>query len=241
MMRWFILSLVFVAACGDMIENNPERIEKLRAIGVAADQAVYTFSTPDASVAATLSFFVATNLKEDIEVSNTSLENVTQLTLGEPTVSFEDYEQLRLYRIDVSTTMPLQEELSFGFDGNSQAYYALLVRQGGEEERIRGRLKIYPPTVAEGLNWTLPSISISNPQQDASTTAGTVNLKAELTPGAEENYRISWFVAEGEIEQNRKIETEWQGVGAGRKTVIVTARGLNTLSFAYDVIEFDAN
>ena len=176
--------------------------------------------------------------KEDIEVSEITLENEVQMTLSTPSVSFVDYTDFRFYTITATSTIPLQSDLEFtSFDNTSTASYALLVRQGNEEERIKGRVKIYQP----GESIVKPSISIESPNAADSLNSGTIALTAALTTENDENYRIGWFVTAGKIEKRRGLETEWEEVSSGTRTIIVTVRGLDSGNFHHDIREFTVN
>ena len=121
-------------------------------------------------------------------------------------------------------------------DGSSAIAYAMRFTQGGEEERVRGKIKLYPAD-SPSLSLTKPSVSITSPVANSETAGGTVQLKASLTKSMEESYRISWFVADGEIPKRRAAETDWENMGGGNKTIIVTIRGLQSWNFAIDKLD----
>ncbi|SMF83010.1 hypothetical protein [Pseudobacteriovorax antillogorgiicola] len=229
-----LLSLAVFASCSE-VENTPEKVDKLRAIGVATDSPYY-----EPGMTVTLTFILATPVLEDISVAEVTLEDELQLALSNISLPTpDDKSELRLYTVTADATLPLAGDLDFAtFDGTANIAYALIFSQGAEEERVRGSIKIYPaggsPTNVSGL----PSIEITSPSENSTIGGGTVDLVASLDEkGSDENFRISWFVADGVIEKNRSIETEWEEMSAGTKTIIATARGLTSGTFAYDVIE----
>ena len=232
-MKYFFISVLILALSCDDAENTPELIDKLRAIGVEADQGSYTYSTAEAAVTATLTFYLASNDTSDLVVQELSLDDEEQLSLSEPVVTFDDKTDFRIYFITVTAQIPTEDLLEFDDNGEAVIAYALGVSQGSEEERIKGRVKVYQP----GVSVAKPSIAITSPLDGGEAGGGLVNLTAELSAEYDENYRISWFVSSGVILKRRAIETEWEDMASGTRTILVTARGLSSGNFTYNIIE----
>ena len=235
-----LFSLLASLSCND-IDNHPERIEKLRAIGVETEQPAYSFSTADTVNSVSLTFYLLSNQKTDVTSESVSLEiNKTltspQVTLENITTAYEDYNQLRLIRITATATIPTEDQLVFSkTDNTASISYALIINQGAEQEKVRGNVKIYRPDAIASI--AKPTVSITSPLANTAIPAGTINLKAETTNTNDESLRISWFVGDGEIEKRRATEAEWINMTGGVKTMVVTARGLKSWNFAYSVIE----
>ncbi len=232
---FFFISLLLALGCNN-IEDNPERIEKLRAIGVDTDQANYSFSESGQSPkTATLTFLLLT--KDPATVVATPVNDLPYATLSEITQTEVSYSEMRLIQISAKITLPTRETaLSLDDDGTGLLLYALKVNQGNEEEYIRSRLRVYP-TGDDRLNLSKPSITLAGLQAKAPLASGTIPLQAEITKTQSEPYRVSWFVAEGEIEKRRAEETDWTNVSSGTKTIVATIRGLDSLRIGYTIID----
>jgi hypothetical protein len=232
----FILSLMSVA-CNSM-EDSPEKIDKLRALGVDTDQVGYSPSTADNQVTANLTFYLASVAETELNWQYLTLENENQITLSEPQITSEDHPRLQLYRVTTTASIPTLEELDFSeVDNTARIYYALGFTQGAEEERVRGQLKIYRADDPRLTSLTEPSISITSPTPNSESPVGTIPLQAELTNQTPElDYRVNWFVTEGKIAEPNSTESEWEQMSAGDHTIIVTVRGLDTVTYDLDLI-----
>jgi len=228
------ISLIYPAC--SQLDNTPEKVDQLRAIGLATDSAAYTYSTEETPVIAGLTFYLASDRKTDLDYTQIQVEG-EQLQLVDLQVDFEDYSRLRIFQVRATARLPLASELRFSDnDDTTSVAYALLFRQDGQEERFRGRIKIYRPDSPK-LQQVKPNISIVSPSNGSRVPAAPLTLKAELSNTSDEPYRISWLVAEGVIEKHRAIETKWKEFGASPQTIIVTMRGLDSWNFDFDVIE----
>ena len=239
MMRCFLLAFfVSCLACQDM-DNFPERVDKLRAIGVRLDKGSYVPSTSDSAQTITLTFILSSPDKNAaMTPSPVSLEGGVFLDIPSVTeVASEDFEQLRVSSFQAVAAIPPAENLFFDEEGVALVSYGYQFSQGGEVEIVRGRVKIYKvdPELSP------PKISISSPSAADSTAAAAAVLKAEVSNTTEEPYRIGWFVAEGEVPQRRALEADWEKVTPGVKTVIVTVRGLRNFGFDYQALDVTLN
>lgn len=230
-----LLGLWLAMSCSG-IDENPERIDKLRAIGVDTDQASYSFAEegqPETS--ATLSFLLLT--KDPAPVTVALVDDGAYAPLADIAQTEEIFAEMRLVRVTAKLVIPSQAQtVLFDEDGSGLVPFALRIVQGSEEELIRSRLRIYQaddPRLALGK----PTITLSTLQSKAPLPAGTIPLIADVTKTQDEAYRLSWFVAEGEIDQRRAEDAEWKDVTPGVKTVLVTIRGLDSLQFAYAVVD----
>ena len=134
-----IITLTFgllLLACNDQ-DNTPERIDKLRAIGLQPDLAAYTYSTADTTQAANLTFYLLTNNKTDgIGIESAAVENEkSQLTLSHVSTAEEDLAELRLYTITFSTNLPTAEQVTVDQDGSAAVAYGMRFIQGLEDEK----------------------------------------------------------------------------------------------------------
>ncbi len=230
-----LLTLLFNLSC-NAIGDHPERIDKLRAIGVDTDQANYSFSeSGQTAKTATLSFLLLT--KDAAPVVSSLVADSGYAALSELTQTEESFAEMRLIRINAKITIPTEAEaLLFDDDGSALLPYALRIVQGDEEELIRSRLRVLKEGDAK-LSFSKPSVNLDELKAKAPLASGTINLLANITKTQDEPYRVSWFVADGEIEKRRAEDAEWTKVGAGTKTLVVTVRGLDSLRFSYAVVD----
>lgn len=236
-MKFVLLMHTLTLMACTQIENVPEKVDKLRAFGVSTDQTVYTPSS-DGSDSGTLTFYIATPSDTPIEVFPIDLET-EQMELYDVTINDPDeYSELNIFTITASFYLPAASEIPSFPLGYVALEYAMGIQQGDEDvERVRGKIKVYPaetaPTV-EGVQ-----INILSPEEGGQIRPGKTELQADITNTFDESYRVSWLVADGEIEQYRAIETTWEGYTTQTKTVIATVRGLETWNFAYTVLDVD--
>ncbi|NRA63183.1 MAG: hypothetical protein HRU19_01800 [Pseudobacteriovorax sp.] len=246
----FLLFFGLALSSCDDIESTPELVDKLRAVGVAQDSLTYV-SPEDgaAAVTATLTFVLVTpNGAGPIESGAAEKTDTTfrELTFAADQPAAEVYADFTLHRFVATTTIPSQSELEFSpLDGTAYFDVGWRFSIGSDVELFQSRIKVYQsgeridPTISGEENQPL-GISILNPTENLSVPAGTVTLSAELSNDVEDNYRISWLVGVGSIERIRTIETDWEGVAAGNRTVMVVVRGLRSNAFNYQVIDFVA-
>ncbi|MFW7381517.1 MAG: hypothetical protein ACOH5I_22100 [Oligoflexus sp.] len=238
-MKQFLLAISFLCFACNPMDNTPELVEGLRAFGVGTSEAAYTYST-DASVETIeLTFYLASNLEGELEVEDLSLEP-DQLQLSDMVIPTpEEYSRLRVFKVQFTSEMPRLEDLQFPeANDTASVSYAMKFNQGGEEELVRGRIKVYRPEKSNELRGLgSPVVDIVAPLDASQLVGEELTLKAEVSNPRDEATRLSWLVAEGKIERPRAAETEWKDVGPGSQTIIVTVRGLDSWNFHYDVVD----
>lgn len=230
-----LFSLWLLLSCSG-IDDNPERIDKLRAIGVDTDQAGYSFfeeGQPEKSAVLTFLFLT----KDPSPLTISLVEDKLYAPLLDFAQTEEVFAEMRLVRVTARLLIPSQAQtFVFDEDGSGLVPFALRVVQGDEEELVRSRLRIYKSGDPR-LALEKPKVALSTLQSKAPLAAGTISLIADVTKTQDEAYRLGWFVAQGEIEKRRAEETDWKEVAPGLKTVVVTIRGLDSLRFAYAVLD----
>lgn len=234
MKRVCLVFAIFLLSCNP-IENTPELVDRLRAFGVSTQKAAY--STDAAETDIELTFYLVSNRQTDLLVEELEVE-VGQLIVQDWEIKEpDDFSRLRIFEVIVSAKLPKLEELQFSeADDTASVPYAMLFSQDGEQERVRGRIKIYRPSDPR-LGQEKPVIKIVNPQNAEQLSGSSVMLKAKLEDISDQSYRISWLVSDGKIAKPRAIETEWEEFSANSQTIIVTFRGLDSWNFAYDVVD----
>lgn len=236
-MKRLLTSILLVLSSCNNIESYPERIDKLRAIGVDTPEASYNYTTDPI----TLTFLLLSPSNSTLTASIDDPDESSVMSLGTPNVqSPEAVGNLFLYRVEVSATFPSEELMENNGDFGTKAYYGVRFTQDNEIERVKGSINAFNSGI-EAL-FSEPSISISEPTADGSASLGSkVDLKAETTTGSNENYRLSWFVSSGKVEKYRADETEWEPEATGSQAIIATVRGLSSGSFSYTTTTFTVN
>ncbi len=230
-------TILFLCSCSNL-EDLPERVDRLRAIGVAADQPVYKASSEDSQQSGTLTFYLASPSDIPLEVEALELES-EQLELKNVAVNdIKKYAEMNILSVSAAFDIPQESSLVFFPLGYSSLEYAIRFSQESDEERLRGKVKIYPVNNTPDIEQSV-QIQITYPNKDDGIDPGKTDLKAELSNTTDEHYRISWLVADGKIEKIRSIETEWEEYSGDRKTIIATVRGLESLNFHYHAIDIN--
>lgn len=236
-----IIAALSLGSCDDF-PNKPELLNKFRMMGVGFDDPSYTYSTDTETVTATLSFYIASPKDNEISAENLDIESPqVDLTFGESEL-IEEKATLNIYKIDATATLPTLNLLIFNPEEKNTAtvFYAAILKQGDEEERVLGKIKIYTPDVAAGSTVLVPTIDITSHSENDTISPGEITLKSELSDLIDEPYRTSWLVNSGVVAEFRRRETQWSEIGKGEKTVITTVRGLDTFNFNYKAIDLVA-
>ena len=227
----FALSLFFMSC--SQIDNFPERWINYepwvsRAIRLISRRVPQLQPLPLISTWRLLAMRVScesfgSEIADQVELTNVGF------TTDETLSNLQEFNIL-IYR--TTLTIPPASELDFStFDGLVRLNHGLGNGSGGESEKIAGRILVFPTGVAPETSAI--DIEILTPTAGQSVPGGTVELTAQLLNEGEENYRVGWMVKDGEIPQRRSIETDWEGMTSGNKTVIVTVRGLTTGAVCY--------
>lgn len=250
--RVFVCLIVFLTGCND-IESRPELVSKLRTIGVQVDRLNYIPSSETQPQTGRATFFFAAPLGgEQLNITPSEKRDTVfvPLTFADPEPA-QVYADFRILAVSAEFIIPTGDLL--GFQGDFDFSYFDIgqsFRLGNDEEQVQYRVKVYRdltvvpeeivgPEPEDVNNWT--QIAITAPAVGAAVPAGTVELAAKLSSEqVADRYRISWLVGAGEIGRNRNISTEWEEVPAGKRSVIVSVRGLDSGLLQYDVKEFTA-
>ncbi len=241
-----ILMLLNIACDGE--EDRFERIAKLRGLGLQTSPVIAAPSTDTSPSQVEFTFYAAAPLGETVTATpyqdlQGSLRKVSvaNFTVGE--VSYEDHASLRIVKVKATGVVPPASTFYFDPDnGFATARFAIsLVGQSNSQVMV-GNLVIYPfGSSALTTKNNLPTINITNPIKDGTINGTEQEIKAELTEVNDETYRVGWFVSGGRLTARNKVSTTWTPTGAGKYTVIVTARGTKTSAFGIDVVDVTAN
>ncbi|MEY4630798.1 MAG: hypothetical protein RIQ81_918 [Pseudomonadota bacterium] len=242
----FLICSVFLSSCGDDEDNRPERISKLRAIGVASSPLVGSAPAPGATTQVELTAYAA--LPKGQTVTATSFIDddaryatpvVVQVNNNSQTV--ESKAALDIYSVKATATIgPLTElqQAQLAISGGKLLFrYGIRLEAGDESEDIVGNILVYPPG-AEALTYQPIDVTINEPTINATLGTGPDQpLVGDVIKAQQENVKVSWFVSSGKVKNRRARDTKWEPVVAGPQTVILTARGLASGSFVMKVAD----
>lgn len=244
-MSKFILSLVglvlvssSLTGCGGD-EERYEDIKKLRAFGASTLPVISEPSTEAAPRMLTITVFAAVPLGETVTAEPYDDERSPTLSLPVTITgggTYTDYSTFRVFSVQATQAVPA----AFIFDTPrgkqpfARLRYGIRLVSGSESENVVGNSLIYPAGSAE-LARVAPTVAITKPA--LVDVSGTEDLEGAVTDSAEENMRIGWFASDGEIKNRRAKITEWATPSAGPATLILTARGMKTGAFAFQVMD----
>ncbi len=236
----FVGLCTFVVGCGES-QERPEVIDKLRAIGVAAQPSVVVPSTATTPQVVKLTLHallpsgqqvdsVQPYIDEDARFSSLA----TDLVVDANTLSYEDVGQLRYFKVDATFTAPTAEILQAAGGEMVRLRYGLDVVAGAESERVVGDVLMVPPD-SVALSWQPVTVKITTPETAGAMLTDGATLSMTTTNSDGDSVKSGWYVSSGEIKNRRARNTSWEKPKAGDGVVIATARGSKSRSFAIDV------
>ncbi len=239
--------------CGNEDANRYERVNKLRAIGVATNPVVLAAPAPGATGSVELTVFAALPKGGTVNaapfVDEVSPYGIPlQISLDPATAATQSFAALDVYSVKATATVgpltPQQEAILQGEReqglGKLTMRYAVKLDSGDESETIVGNILVYPAAAPETSFQPL-TVTIAEPLANATISTGPKqSLSGSIAKPQEENIKIGWFVSSGKVNNRRARETKWEPVDAGSQTVIMTARGLRSGSFAMKAVDVTA-
>ena len=237
--RYLWMCLLFISC--DNFEDFPERIDKLRAIGVRSEPPAQSPSASDNIKTTTLTFYVISSNETTVrfELIEDSLILGSPFTIpltlvGNPVE--ESYSAFKVTTQTATAVIPTDEVINFReAESFLSLRYGIRALSGDEVENIVGNIVIYPEGT-EALDWQNPTLLIDSPTlESALGDGGETTLKASFSARSDEEYKISWFVSSGEIVNRRALETKWKEYDRENQSIVVTARGKRTGSFGITI------
>jgi hypothetical protein len=236
----FITTALLVAAtisltsCGRDRER-PEKIDKLRAIGVISEPAVVA-----PGQAFTLTFYAALPPGQTATVTPQKDENARyslplEIAMIAGSETYEPRAAFQLFSVRATTMAPPLTALSTIPAKVWRIRYRLRMNAGDQEEVIVGDVLAARPDAPE-LAWQPPTLEIIKPQPGGKV-GDDIDLEAKLSKTIDEPTKIGWFVSSGEVKNRRASSTKWEDIDSGPQTLIVTARGSKSRAFAFKVVD----
>lgn len=230
-----VLSLLN-GSCSDE-ENRPELVDKLKAIGVKANPAISTGSSPSESKKVRLTVYVlllkeqtissVTAFKDDSSKFSIPLDpSLGELTILTETASYSDFGPLKLYSIEAEALVPQAALIPFkAYNGVAKIRYGIqIIDSLGEREDIVGDFLLLEEG-DENLAWndSTPSIAFVKPEKDSGFSPGTdLDIQVKITKPRDEVIKVGWFVSSGKVKNFRDNTTVWEEPGSGEQALFVT-------------------
>lgn len=228
---WFVPAAFIFATCSSD-EERKEQIGKLRALGVEQSPVVATPGQP-----VTLTFHLASPQAMTLSAASyrdtaARYGSVTDVTLIDQTPVSQDLGALTHYTLRAQFNAPndAATTATIARAGQARVRYGLrVVDVSGDEETIVGDTLVYAADAPQ-QSWSSPTISIDQPI-DATIPSATA-LSATIQSAQGESNLVSWFVSSGKVKNPNARSSEWQEIGLGEQTLILTVRGRKSGSFA---------
>lgn len=244
-------AVIAAASCGGGDDVRQEVVLKLRALGVATNPVVATWSDSGAAPnEMELTVYAA------IPLAQTSVTIVpykdprqhapltyaeSEIVIDQSTLKITPVGALNLIEVKAKVTVPTlalataAHAISPGNSGG-QVNYGFKIDAGSEQELVTGTFMAYAAGAPE-LALTAPTVAIVEPVADAKLAKEVKgDLKATVVNASNEGIKLGWFTSGGEIQNRRAKETIWTRPPAGPQTVILTIRGKASRGFSMQVI-----
>jgi hypothetical protein len=238
---WTTVFIIGLSACGGE-DDRQEVLNKLRAIGAAANPLVSKPSLPNATpgtveltVYATLPLGEVATIEPFMdEPSTTAITLIPeQIAVQTDSIEYQAYPHFQMMTFKALLTVPSATQFP---TGAGQVRYGISIKSGSEEEKVIGAFLVFPEDSPE-LNWTHPNIdSVTPTDGDQVAKDSEVEISAATSTNVDEELKIGWFVSNGEIRSRRAKKTKWETPAAGEQTLIFTARGRKSRGFAIKVM-----
>jgi len=250
----FASTIVTLASgCGGEDADRYERVTKLRAIGVATNPVVLAAPASGMTSSVELTVFAAMPKGGTVNAAPfldeaSSYGIPVQVSLDPSTAATQSFAALDVYSVKANATVgpltPQQEAILRGAReqglGKLTLRYAVKLDSGEESETIVGNILVYPEESPETSFQPL-SVTIAEPIANGTVGIGPKqSLSGSITKPQDENIKVSWFVSSGKVTNRRARETKWEPMDAGTQTVIMTARGMKSGSFAMQAVDVTA-
>jgi hypothetical protein len=236
------ISLFTVGCQGD--NERQEKISKLRALGVTVTPFVTELADEGGTKIINMEVLAVAPKGETITVESfTDVESKYALpvsTVIKPgSEVYTEKAKFNLFQVTATTQLPSKAKVTINPKiGFLPVRFALMLQSDSkEQEKIVGDIVTFAPG-REELNWleTPPLVTITS-LSEGDTISSEVELKAEIVDPNGEEFRIGWYTSSGTIINRKAISTKWKEIESGAQTIIVTARGTKTSSFAWQAID----
>lgn len=244
-----LVALIPIAqGCNDDESMRAERVEKLRAIGVSSSPLVLPAPGPGATGSIELTAFAALPKGESVSASSfldeaSTYTPVIPVTVDPASATTTSYAALDVYSVKANVTVgPLtaEQEATLALTGKLTFRYGIHLESGTESEDIVGNVLVYPAGSPEVAFQPL-SVNVAEPLANAIIGTGPdQKLTGTIARPQEESVKVSWFVSSGKVTNRRARDTSWEPGKTGAQTVIMTARGLKSGSFAMKAVDVTA-
>ncbi len=243
---FYTIFSTLIGSCNEDDSMRVERIDKLRAIGLASNPVVLSAPVPGSSGTVELTAFAA--LPAGSTVTATSfLDDASAyappvtVVMDSTSESTQQLGALDLYSVKGTVTVgpltPEQQAILAAPSGKLTLRYGIRLEAGEESEDIVGNILVYPAGSEESAYQTV-SVSVAEPVANATIGSGPDQvLSGSITKPQPENIKVSWFVSSGKVTNRRAKETKWEPQSSGTQTVIMTARGMKSGSFALQAVD----
>lgn len=234
-----------LTACGDEETDRFERVAKLRAIGVSTNPVVLAAPASGTTESVELTAFAALPKGGVVGASSfldeaSAYSSPLPVSVDSSTATTEGFAALDLYSVKATATVgPLtpQQEAILLATGKLIFRYGIKLDSGDESETIVGNILVYPAGSPE-VSFQALSANVAEPLANATIGTGPDQvLSGTATKPQEEAIKFGWFVSSGKVKNRRARETKWEPVDSGSQTVIMTARGMKSGSFALKAVD----
>lgn len=239
-----IYSYLFLAILGlwacDEEDDRFERVQKLRGLGVQTSPFI-TAPPTDSPINIDIILYGMLPLGTQVDsVSEFDDENSFYslqgpITIDQGSQAYTDYSNLRIFSVNASMTLPVvPDTLLDAFNDVVRIRYGITLTSGSESENIIGDVTVVP-LGDEALGWQAPTFNVLKPEENASLSAGEIELEAEISKGTDEEVKVVWFVTSGKVENPRDKKTTWKEMEPGQHTVIFAIYPRKTRAFDFVV------
>ncbi|MCB9228902.1 MAG: hypothetical protein H6618_04755 [Deltaproteobacteria bacterium] len=229
-----ILLLVLSLSC-NRDDDPPERVNKLRGVGIRAD-------SPVVSGAAVVGLEIVALLpsERNISLSEAYLDEETPealrltMTLNEDG-NLSSYGALSLYRQTGTVSVPAPTAaISEAMNGVVRFRYGVRLRaDDGKEEVMLGDV-LSVAADSEALGWTAHQLTLDSPDEGNGRQA-PLALKASLTKSVDEPVKLFWYVSSGTIKSPVAPETEWRDAAPGEQTLLLAIYPKKSRFFQWEI------
>lgn len=240
-LKGLTLALVLLQ-CGSC-RNDMDRaevIDRVRGLGASLSEGVITPSTD------TVNFITATiyvALPKGRQLTLSAFKDTKQglyhnldsnrIVIDEASLNYDEYSSLQIASFNVRLEVPKKLELT----GFRRVKYALEARSGDDSELLLGTFEVSEQ--AEDRADPL-EIEVLKPVADSSYKKDQeVAMESLIDNPNSDSTKLAWFVTGGEVQNRRAYKTIWTPKKSGPHTIIFTARGVYSRTFAYRVIDVE--
>ncbi len=233
---FFLFFVIFsLFGCGPQDGERQEQLTKLRALGVKAQKPVLA-----PGETGKLTFYLALPLGKQASfitfIDRESLYSlpIQDLEISENSQAYTDFQSFRTFLVEASFVVPAASILGFTgkADDVARLRYGVEFSSDSEVEKVVGDVIVRPVGASE-QSFKNPEVEILGPSTYAAEAE--LSLKGSVVNLNHENLRLAWFVGGGEVQNRRALETSWKTGKEGKRTVVFTARGVESRGFGIHI------